>query len=220
MRSIFCFIAGMFLALQAVALPVRTGQVVDEANVLSEEAETTLNQLFAAEGIDNIIVVTVPSLEGKNAKEYIAALVQEWGLGTENYDDGVLVLIAPNDKVARIDMGKAMFGLLSNAEAGEVLHKKMIPDFARWNYSGAAVAGVQDIISVIKGRRSASTKDSTPSKSSWALWVLAIVVIAGVLGYIFNIVCKSGIGFEIPNKREGKSFPSFFIQKLKEADKK
>ena len=183
MRFVFCFIVGLILSVQGWALPTLTGQVVDEANILSPENRNNIVQLFQAEKMDNVIVVTVADLQGKKLKAYIADLVKAWGLGEEVYDDGVILAMGPG--TVRIAVGKSMEELLPAAKSYEIIDKGMKPLLMKGDSNGAAMVGAKGIVAAINGRKVVEPEE-TPSADSWLWWLLGVAIVAGALFYVFK----------------------------------
>lgn len=181
MRFVFCFVLGLILSVQGLALPTLTGQVVDEANILSAENRNNIIQLLQAEKMDNVIVVTVADLQGKKLKAYIADLAKAWGLGQEAYDNGVILAIGPG--MVRIAVGKSMEDLLPAEKSYEIIDKGMKPLLMKGDAGGAAIVGTKGIIAAVNGRKVVEPEE-TPSTGNWLWWILGIVVVAGALFYL------------------------------------
>ena len=183
MRFVCCFVLGLILSVRAWALPALTGQVVDEANMLTPENRENIAQLFKAENINNVILVTVADLQGKTLKSYISELSQAWGLGQEGYDNGVILVMSPGS--VRIGVGKALDQVLSSGKSFEIIDKGMKPLLMKGDVNGAAMVGAKGIVAVFSGRQ-ISKAEENPSGKSWLWWLLGFVVVAGALVYTFK----------------------------------
>ena len=130
-------------------LPELTGRVVDNAHLLSAEAITTLSQqLAAAEArtCHQLVVVTVPSLVGESIESLGLRLLNGWGIGRRFYNDGVLLLIAPSEHQARIEVGFGLENSLTDAEAAMILYRDAIPRFRAGDWNGGIDAAVTSIL--------------------------------------------------------------------------
>lgn len=130
------------------SFPALTGRVVDNANLLSaaEEAEL-VTELGALERrtSDQLVIVTVPSLNGQAIEAFGLALGRHWGIGQRGKDNGVLLIVAPAERKVRIEVGSGLEAILINARAQEIIDRDMLPAFRRGASSEAIVAGTHQI---------------------------------------------------------------------------
>lgn len=108
-----------------------TGRVVDRADIIDEATERELDQRSAdleKRTSDQLVVVTLPSLDGKAIEEVSLNLANRWGIGREDIDNGVMILVAPTERKVRIEVGTGLEGLLTDARAKEIAHR-MLPSF-------------------------------------------------------------------------------------------
>ncbi|MEN9561571.1 MAG: hypothetical protein RIQ56_844 [Candidatus Parcubacteria bacterium] len=145
------FVAGVFYATPAFAY-VSPGQpsgyVNDFARVLSGETVASLNtslSTFQTETSNQIAVVLVPNLGGDYIENYAVKLFEEWGIGTKSRDNGVLLLLAIEDRKLRIEVGYGLEGALPDSVAQSIINNEMTPLLKQGNYDGAVVAGVEGI---------------------------------------------------------------------------
>ncbi|QBR71443.1 hypothetical protein CU048_09285 [Beijerinckiaceae bacterium] len=136
----------------AYNFPPLTGRVVDQANVIPEAVAETLTQKLAAleakSGIQ-LVVATVTSLEGDEIEPYANALFRAWGLGEKDKNNGVLVLVAPQQHKVRIEVGYGLEGTLTDALSKIIITNAMTPRFKTGDYGGGLERGVDDIITVL-----------------------------------------------------------------------
>jgi uncharacterized protein len=138
----------------AKPLPPLTGRVVDRAEVLSAEAEASLAARLEAlekETTDQLVVVTVESLEGEKIDDLGLRLGNGWGIGRKGVDNGVLLIVAPNDRRARIDVGYGLEGLLTDERAAEIMKERIIPSFKAGRIERGIEEGVVAIVAALKG---------------------------------------------------------------------
>jgi uncharacterized protein len=139
--------------LAAQSFPELTGRVVDQANILPTEAEAQLiAQLEALEAQSNrqLVVATVSSLEGYEIEEYGYRLGREWGIGQEGEDNGAILLVAPNERRVRIEVGYGLEGYLTDALSSLIIQNAILPRFREGNMPGGVVAGTQAIVSQLQ----------------------------------------------------------------------
>lgn len=140
-----------------------SGFVNDFADVLSSETEQTLNgQLtaFARDESNEISVVTISSLGDETVESYSEQLFQEWGIGTAKQDNGVLLLIAPNDREVRIEVGYGLEGALTDLETQLIIKQTLIPGFKEGRYDEVVVVAVNQMIEATKGEYQGYAPDS------------------------------------------------------------
>lgn len=131
-----------------------SGFVNDFANVLDSETRTNLEQRlsqFEKDTQHEIVVVTVPTLNDDYIENYAVKLFQEWGIGKEKADNGILFLIAPNEKKVRIEVGYGLEGALVDSEANAIIQDYILPEFKKNNYALGIRAGVDGIIQATQG---------------------------------------------------------------------
>jgi len=131
------------------AYPERWGHVVDAADVIPVLAEGALEtELAAAEAKTKhqLVVVTVPSLGGRTIEDYGVALGRQWGLGRKGIDDGVLMIVAPNEHKVRIEVGYGLEGILKDVEAGHIIQNDILPRFRAGDLPGGISAGTKAVL--------------------------------------------------------------------------
>lgn len=137
----------------AAAIPALTGRVMDQAEILSPAAETELTATLAAlerDTTDQLVVVTVPNLEGEPIEELGRRLGNGWGVGRKDVDNGALLIVAPNDRRVRIEVGTGLEGLLTNRRAKAIIEESLLPLFVADEYEQAVRTGVGEIAAVLR----------------------------------------------------------------------
>jgi uncharacterized protein len=129
----------------ALAFPPLTGRAVDSANIIpqavSDRVTAKLASLEAESGIQ-LVVATVKSLEGDYIEHYANTLFRAWGLGEKQKNNGVLLLVAPNDRKVRIEVGYGLEGTLTDALSKIIITNAMTPRFKAGDYGGGIERGV------------------------------------------------------------------------------
>ncbi len=178
------------LAIAAPAYPELTGRIVDNAKLLTPEDRAAIEaELTALEGTstDQVAVVTVPSLEGYPIEDYGIGLARKWEIGQKTKDNGVLLIVAPNERKVRIEVGRRLEPLLTDTMSKLIVENAILAKFRRGDFSGGIRDGVRDIKAVLLGDaeevklRARGTR--TPQDDPTAL--LHLLVFALIIGLIF-----------------------------------
>jgi len=136
-------------ALAATTFPKLSGRVVDEANLLSPATEAALTQkLEALETTTGrqVVVATLPSLQGLEIEEYGYQLGRAWKLGGEKTDDGAVLIVAPNERKVRIEVGYGLEPVLTDALSSVIIQSAILPKFKAGDMEGGVVAGADALI--------------------------------------------------------------------------
>jgi len=134
--------------------PELTGRVVDDADVLSYPEEVAITADLKAledKSSDQVVVVTLPSLQGYTIEDFGYQLGRHWGIGTEKLDNGVIVIVAPNERKVRIEVGRGLEGVLTDALSKIIIENAILPKFRRGDFGGGIKDGVRDIKTVLLG---------------------------------------------------------------------
>src|SRR4029434_7117221 len=136
----------------ALNFPALTGRVVDQANIIQPASRTTIEQkladLEAKSGIQ-IAVATVSSLGGQEIEPYANELFRSWKLGEKTKNNGVLLLVAPNERRVRIEVGYGLEGTLTDALSKVIITNAIAPRFKAGDFGDGIQRGVEDIITVL-----------------------------------------------------------------------
>ena len=133
--------------------PELTGRVVDNADILTPEAEAALTAKLEAletQSQRQLVVATIPDLQGYDISDYGYQLGRAWGLGDENRNDGALLIVAPNDRKVRIEVGYGLEGYLTDALSSLIIQNQILPAFRDNDYPGGIVAGTDAIIAQLQ----------------------------------------------------------------------
>jgi uncharacterized protein len=134
--------------------PALTGRVVDDANLLSESDKRALTADLKAledKSSDQLVVVTLPSLQGYPIEEFGYRLGRHWGIGTAKLNNGVLLIVAPNERKVRIEVGTGLEGTLTDALSKVIIENGILPRFRQGDFAGGIENGVRDIVLVLTG---------------------------------------------------------------------
>ena len=133
----------------AQTFPQLTGRVVDNANLLSPTEEAALTQKLA--GVEQassrqLVVATVPDLQGYPIEDYGYRLGRAWGLGQAKANNGVILLVAPNERKVRIEVGYGLEPIVTDALSALIVQNQILPRFKQGDMAGGIMAGVDAIV--------------------------------------------------------------------------
>ena len=207
--ALFAFVA-FLLVLPALALdfPALNGRVVDDAGILDGETRAALTQKlaeFEAKTTDQFVVVTLKSLQGTSIEDFGVELGRHWQIGQRDKNNGVLLIVAPNERRVRIEVGYGLEGALTDAVSRLIIENGITPRFRAGDFAGGITRGVDDIISVLSGdaeewkaraaRRpdTVSPTDSTRNDSIWpVIWVvLVVMVVVFICSMLAGALCAA-----------------------------
>ena len=140
-------------AVMAQDLPKLTGRVFDQADLLppADEAALTAELAdFEARTQQQLVVATVADLGGRDVADYGVRLGRAWGIGTSEQDNGVIFLIAPNERRMRIEVGYGLEPVLTDALSGRIIRDVVTPRFKANDYVGGINAGTDAIMQQIE----------------------------------------------------------------------
>lgn len=136
----------------ATSYPSPQGWVTDNARVLEDSSRQALeNQLSQFERTTSVemAVVTVPSLGDETIESYANALFSRWRIGKKDKNNGILILLAPNEHKTRIEVGYGLEAVLPDGLCGEIIRNQMIPYFKNGQYAAGLMAGVSAIQEIL-----------------------------------------------------------------------
>ncbi len=180
--------------------PAHSIYVQDHAGVLNSDTKNKINTLgskLAAKTKAQVVVLTVKTLEGASLEEYALEVLRRWGIGDKQLNNGVLVLVAVDDRQSRIEVGYGLEGVLNDAKTGAVQDEYMIPYFAANDYNQGIWNGYQALVSItakeyqldINTDAKAAKVRSAANQSWWDTlpWWGQLAIAAGALAlFIFD----------------------------------
>ena len=177
-------------AFAALGYPDLTGQIVDNANLLSpEDRAAILTELQALEGksTDQVAVVTVKSLEGYTIEDYGIGLARKWQIGQKDKDNGILLIVAPNERKVRIEVGRRLEPVMTDTMSKIIITNAMLPKFRRGDYPGGIRDGVRDIKDVLLGDADAVKERAKGGRTgdSDPIALIHLLVFAAIIALVF-----------------------------------
>ncbi len=194
--------------------PELTGRVVDNAEILSPETEaqlTTQLEALETQSQRQLAVVTLPKLQGYDIADFGYQLGREWGLGDAERNDGALLIVAPNDRKVRIEVGYGLEGILTDAYAATIIQRDIVPRFRDGDMEGGIVAGttaIADHLLLPEAEAIQLVSRPAPQSDSFDLrvWVFPFVMIA--LFGSFLVIVVIGASRSAGRTRYGGTSPS------------
>jgi len=178
--AIFLAVACAMLAgfpVQAQQFPALSGRVVDAADVIPADVEARLDQKLATletRSRRQLVVATIPDLEGYEIADYGYRLGRHWGIGDKERNDGTLLIVAPGERKLRIEVGYGLEGILTDGLSSLIINQTIVPRFKAGDMAGGIEAGADAIIAQLtlpedQARQIAAEagQRSTENTNSW-----------------------------------------------------
>jgi uncharacterized protein len=206
-------------AAPAADVPYLSGRVVDEANVLSpavRERLTATSKSHEDRTTNQVVVLTVPTIGGESIEEYANRVFGTWKLGQNGKDNGVLLVVVPNDRKLRIEVGYGLEAALPDVDAARIIRNQITPRFKAGDFDNGVTDGLDAIVARLEGRGGATGDaggTASPSTGAgifdspriaaiegqlppWPMRILLGAFIFGVIG-IFTVlgVLTPGMGW-------------------------
>ncbi|MCW5911334.1 MAG: TPM domain-containing protein [Cyclobacteriaceae bacterium] len=179
---VILILAGITVQAQRAVPPHNTVWVHDEANVLSPATKARLEAMLQAHRdstSNQVAVLIVSSLDGEDINGYAVRVFEAWKLGQKGKDNGVLFLVAMQDRQMRIEVGYGLEGVLTDALSSRINRNEVAPYFRQGNYEAGIQAGVEAIIKAVAGEY----KNDNPvtkkrgKKSSWSTLIFIVLLV-------------------------------------------
>ena len=135
-------------------IPYLTGRVNDNAQILSEATRNSLSEKLKEHEIrttNQVVILTVPSLENESIEDYAYKVFNEWKLGQKDKDNGILIVVVPDERRMRIEVGYGLEGTLPDILAGRIIQNIMAPRFREGDFDTGITEGVNAVITILEG---------------------------------------------------------------------
>lgn len=206
-RLILCFLLTIFLLVTNVNVygagfklpePSNYFYVYDEANIIDEYLEdyiiNTNEQLYNKTGAQ-VVVATLNSLDGNSEQEIAVQLFRKWGIGSKEKNNGILMLIAPNEKRLWIEVGYGLEGALPDGKVGEIRDKQIFPYFKENDYNTGILKGFDTILSLVAKEYNIESFDSSEFQRNYDDYdgssnyeqngIKPILIVIGIIIFLF-----------------------------------
>jgi uncharacterized protein len=206
--SVFVLLVCVGVGAQAAELqfPSLTGRVIDNAGLLNASDKSRLENLLAGQetgSTDQVVVVTLKSLQGTTIEDYGYQLGRHWGIGQKDKNNGVLLIVAPNERKVRIEVGYGLEGKLTDATAKIIVETKIVPAFKDGRFADGITVGARAIIDVLGGATPPAPVSKTNAESD-ADFVITIIFWLFVIFMIYRLMSGGGGGFGGSTRRRNR----------------
>lgn len=176
---------------QQPEFPALSGRVVDQAEMLDAADETRLTKMLAAHEqatSEQVVVVTLPNLQGETIEQYGYQLGRHWGIGQKGEDNGALLIVARDERKVRIEVGYGLEGRLTDAQSSVIINQVITPAFRQGEFGRGILEGTQAMIQVLGGDPLATTsaqpgsEKQGPDGAKSILFFLLLLAVTGFLG--------------------------------------
>ncbi len=167
-----------------------SGFVNDYANILSIDERTTLeNKLVQYESAtsNEISIVTISTLDGDTIENFAVQLFEDWQIGKKNKDNGVLVLLAMQERQMRIEVGYGLEPVLTDAQSSWIIRNTLTPAFREQQYFSGLNVAVDQIMQVIGGEFVVDEEAEAQRRDRQFSWLWGILLFSGVI----NLMARS-----------------------------
>ena len=193
-------VVGVFASpAEALEVPPLTGRIVDTAHLLPADLAASLSAELAAheERTSNqVVLLTLPSLEGEPLEEYSQRVATIWKLGQKGTDNGVLMVVVPVDRKVRIEVGYGLEGTLTDAMSSRIIRAEMVPRFRSGDFAGGIAAGLKAVMGTIEGTYTPAERErgASGNAANWAWDIFFIAVVVGALAGAIIGAQRKGTG--------------------------
>jgi uncharacterized protein len=207
-RSVLRALALLWLAMvlsgtaNAQTFPKLTGRVVDNANLLAPAQQQALDAKLAGIEKDTgrqLVVVTLPDLQGYDIADYGYRLGRNWGIGSKDKNDGALLIVAPNERRVRIEVGYGLEGVLTDATSALIIANDITPRFKSGDYPGGINAGIDQIAPLLKltpeeakARAAATAAQARKQQQAGGFVTIAFIVGFAILFIVLRAMSGGG----------------------------
>lgn len=186
---IFVFISTLTVAslVSALDVPSLTGRIVDLAQALPVSTAESLSERLAAHETatsNQVAVLIVPSLEGDSLEEFSHRVATTWKLGQKGTDNGVLLVVAIQERKIRIEVGYGLEGALTDARSARIIRNDIVPRFRAGDLPGGVAAGIDAIIRSIEGTYQASERPVSRQDNDLLGQSMIAIMVGLMLGFI------------------------------------
>ena len=168
-------------ALGEVKYPRLSGTIVDKARVLSSSDRSRIGRLLKAHEkatTNEIVVVTVTSLQGVSIKKFSRGLAEHWNVGAKDKNNGVLLVVAPEQRKVRIQVGKGLRKTLTDSIAKDIINSRILPSFKEGDMDAGIADGAAAIVEALEGEY----ESKGTSSNIWKWVAMPIMVVFSLFG--------------------------------------
>ena len=207
MLALFLALSGLLPGGSAQAapnFPALSGRVVDKADLLTPEQEAAISAKLAEhekKTTNQLVVVTLPSLQGYEIRDFGYQLGRHWKIGQKDKNNGVLLIVAPKERKVAIEVGYGLEGTLTDALSKIIIEQSITPRFRKKDMAGGIMAGVDDILKVLGGGGQSLMSRAAKARDKPKTTLEAIIPIVVL---IFNLLIFAIVAYSIVRSATGK----------------
>jgi uncharacterized protein len=208
--AIFAVLLFAAPAIGAPTFPQLTGRVVDNAAIIPSDMEARIEGKLAAleeKTTDQFVVVTLSSLQGYEIADFGYQLGRHWGIGQAGKDNGLLLIVAPNEREVRFEVGYGLEGTMTDALSRVIIENAILPRFRADDMAGGIERGVDDAIQVLSGDAAELQELASrrPADEVWWLPLLPFLLFAAFIIIVNVVRYNTGRGLWFPSGGGGGS---------------
>ena len=195
MKKIFVTLLILVFSTAVLALEnlnFKGGYISDNANIITRNDYSAIESIIRelkSETTAEIAVVTVNSLQGQNIEDVAVQIGRTYKVGAKNINNGIVLLVAPNERTARIEVGMGLENTITNNKADNIMNDDMIPYFAQNEYSKGIYRGVASLADIIANsyNKTLTYTSNAPEKKTYKnnrapCWVYPLAFFAIIFG--------------------------------------
>jgi uncharacterized protein len=177
---------GVFSPAEAMEVPANTGYITDLADMISPATEQQLTRVL--QSIDQtdstqIVILTIPSLEGEDVEGFSIRVVDNWKIGQKGSDNGLLLLVSKQERKVRIEVGRGLEGVMTDLKAGRIIDQIITPQFKQSRFDQGFKDGIVAIVQTVRGEfatdRRRVNNDGPPPVASYIFLAAIFVAFVG-----------------------------------------
>jgi uncharacterized protein len=179
------------LAIAEPTFPELTGRIVDAAGLLEADDRAAIEaelKVLEEKSTDQLVVVTLPSLQGYAIEDFGYQLGRKWDVGQKGKDNGVLLIVAPAERKVRIEVGRGLEPQLTDLMSKLIIENAILPVFRRGDFPGGIRAGVRDLKDVLLGDAEAVKERAKGAGEGGGLDTMSILLIAFWIAVVIFVV--------------------------------
>jgi uncharacterized protein len=200
-------LSALWLAAPAAAepqFPKLTGRVVDAAGMLDADTTAALTERLAAleqTTGTQLVVATVPDMDGYEIEDYGYQLGRAWGIGQKGTNNGAILLVAPNQRKVRIEVGYGLEGVLTDAVTSQIIRNSIVPAFKAKDMPGGIMAGTDALIQLLQlppdqqAKAAASAASDSGTRRHRGLGLGAIIWLIIIAFWLFLAISRGRRGW-------------------------
>lgn len=203
LRVLACALLLAPCAAAALQVPALKGRINDYAGILSPEAERRIEaaskQLEESDSTQ-VVVLTVPALDGDSIEDFSIRVAERWKIGRKGFDNGVILVVARDDRKVRIEVGYGLEGRLTDLMSGRIIRDRIVPEFRAGRFDQGVLNGIAAIAEVVRGEYKAPPQPAPAASGADDLvpFLILFVFIVAMLGRVSRPLGTVAGGFFAP----------------------